>query len=202
MKSLIFSAIVIIAFACTNVEKYYFVYSDGEWVQVEENPMADKEQDDFDVVPEAGDNENVAVNDDGEAINEEGTDPDSDSIYPDEENPEEILPDEDVEETDETTVVPDDDFCDNPCFSLYVPYDGYLGKDKENGEIMRIWIVPADCQCEAQMILEYGYRESFFGYTFPMTAESSNTLNTGNIDRDIVFTIFSTGEERYFEEMQ
>lgn len=68
MKSLIFSAIVIIAFACTDVEKYYFVYSDGEWVQVEEDPRPDNNLDskDAEIIVENSDNENIAVSDEEE----------------------------------------------------------------------------------------------------------------------------------------
>lgn len=204
MKSLFVFAVVLMMIACTNVEKYYFVYADGEWVQVEEDPRPDNSLDNKDAesIVENGDNENVAVNDDGEIVVEEDLEPDSDSFL-DEENPEEIITEDDAENTDDGSVVPDDDFCDNPCVFLYTPYDGYLGKDRDNGEMMRIWIVTNGCRCEAQMILEYGYRESFFGYTFPLTAdETSNTLNTGNTSRDIIFTVFSDGKERYFEETQ
>lgn len=67
MKSLIFSAIVIIAFACTNVEKYYFVYADGEWVQVEEDPRPDNDEEkEIEDVTENSDNENIAVGDEEE----------------------------------------------------------------------------------------------------------------------------------------
>ncbi len=198
MKSLFFFAIVIVIFACTNVEKYYFVYADGEWVQVEEDPRPDNgEEKEIEDVTENSDNENIAVSDDSEVVTEE-------HLKPDEENPEEFLSDEDAEITDDAFIVPDADFCDQPCTLLYDNYDGYYGKDKENGKRIRLHMTPTECRCETEMILtDEGYRESFFGFYFPLNSDNnSNTLSLGSNNREIIFFIASEDKERTFEEIQ
>jgi len=207
MKSLFVFMIVLTTIACTNVEKIYFSCNEDytDCTQLENDPRPDNTLDNKDAegLVENGDNENVAVNDDDEVINEEDTEPDGDSFFPDEENPEEVLPDEGAEVTDDTFVVPDDDFCGNPCVYLYDRYDGYLGKDKDTGERIRLWMVNNACRCETQMILEQGYTESFFGFYFPVTSDTtSNTLDLGTTDREMVFTTFADGKKRYFEEIQ
>jgi len=100
MKSLFVFMIVLTTIACTNVEKIYFSCNEDytDCTQLENDPRPDNTLDNKDAegLVENGDNENVAVNDDDEVINEEDTEPDGDSFFPDEENPEEILPDEDL----------------------------------------------------------------------------------------------------------
>lgn len=75
-----FAAITLIS--CTKVENNYFVYTDGEWIQVDENPMTDEETKND---PDVKSDEDKIIIDDGEitvpdesSVDKENEDPDED----------------------------------------------------------------------------------------------------------------------------
>lgn len=163
MKSLICFAVVLITIACTETNNYYFVYSDGEWVKVDENPMADKDHQEVDISQDDSDNENVDVNDDGEVVNEEDLEPDEDSNFLDEENPEELLPDQDVAIPDDVCVYLKERATLNIC---------YLAQDGE-----KIFIAAHEKE-ECEAVIESsinGYRY-YYGIELPFYSKDNNSV--------------------------
>lgn len=188
----VFYVIIAIAImvSCTNVEKYYFVYADGEWIQVDENPMVDDETvNDLDGSKKP-DTDKIIENDIDNPADTENEN-DEDSFIPD--------PDEEITQDFDYPEIPDEDMCGNPCILLYDKYNGTNWKEKDDEELMKLYIVNADCQCEGQLILKSGYRESFFGHYFPLISEIKNSLELGSSENEIIFTTKADGKKRYFE---
>lgn len=184
-----FLSVVVISCGDTVTNNNYFVYSEGEWIQVDENPITDEEvkNDEDKIVP---DEEQIIP--DSPIITDSDNEVDEDySEIPDED--EEITRDFDYPE------IPDEDMCGEPCVLLYDKYDGTNWKEKDGEELMKLYIVNAGCRCEGQLILKSGYRESFYGFYFPLISETKNTLDLGSTENEIVFTTKADGKKRYFE---
>lgn len=176
MKSLICFAVVLITIACTETNNYYFVYSDGEWVKVDENPMADKDHQEVDISQDDSDNENVDVNDDGEVVNEEDIEPDEDSNFLDEENPEEILPDEGLEITDDVSSFSDDDIYipPEPCKEMMFLEGVYWENIKNSADVKKTSPSQQSQElCCTDVSTQNGHYDSFCGNTFPQISPTS-----------------------------
>ena len=172
------------------VENNYFVYSDGEWIQVDENPMKDEE----------------VVNDEDKIV------PDEDQIIPDspiitdsnneidvdyfEEVPE---PDEDEEISRDFDYleIPDEDMCDNPCKLLYGNYDGKLCQ-KNDGKKIRLYVTSEQCRCQTKILFTSTLQDYyFFGYYFPLKADDSeDIMDLGTYEMELRVTI--SGEKQIF----
>jgi len=155
MKSLIFSAIVIIAFACTNVEKYYFVYADGEWVQVEEDPRPDNSLDnkDAEIIVENSDNENTAVSD--------------------EEENDDLVDFDDADREGEN----DDDFLmPNYCENVEViEGNWYLEKTNGNEQPLMVETLNTDSSCQISISGEsFVGNQTFSGTIFPLVINTTS----------------------------
>ena len=177
----------------TEIIEEYFVWCDGGWEQIDENPMADEE-----VVKN---DEDKIVPDEDQIIPDSPIITDSDSEV-DEDFFEEVTePDEDEEISRDFDYpeIPDEDMCENPCILLKDKYDSWLGKDKDSGELMSLSIIKENCACQTYLVLEKGYRESFYGYFFPVVSEIKNTLELGAVETEIIFTTKADGKKRYFE---
>lgn len=181
--------------SCTNVEKYYFYCisydEDGkciEWAEMDTDPRVDNEVDKDEIINT--DEDKIIENDIDNPTDTENEN-DKDSFIPD--------PDEEITQDFDYPEIPDEDMCGNPCILLYDKYNGTNWKEKDDEELMKLYIVNADCQCEGQLILKSGYRESFFGHYFPLISEIKNSLELGSSENEIIFTTKADGKKRYFE---
>lgn len=179
MKSLIFFAIALMTIACTNVEKIYFSCNEDytDCTQLENDPRLDNTLDskDAESLTENGDNENVAVNDDSDVVNEEDLEPDLDSFL-DEENPEELLPEDDVENTDDNPVVPDEDVYvpPEPCKEIIFLDGVYWENIKNSTDVKKTSPVQQSQElCCTDVSTKNGHYDSFCGNTFPQISPTS-----------------------------
>ncbi|HRZ80180.1 MAG TPA: hypothetical protein P5044_09240, partial [bacterium] len=148
MSKLFILLIVPFLFACCitkkEVENNYFVYADGEWIQVDENPMADDE---------VKNDEDKIVPDEDQIIPDSPIITDSDSEV-DEDFFEEVTePDEDGEISRDFDYpeIPDEDMCADPCKLLYSKYDNKLCQEN-GGKKIRIYVSPKECLCQTKIV--------------------------------------------------
>ena len=180
----------IIMASCTNVEKYYFVYADGEWVQVDENPIKDGEvvndkdkivPDEDQIIPDSP----IITDSDSEVdvdYFEEVTEPDEDG---------EISRDFDYPE------IPDEDMCDNPCVLLRDKYDNKLCQES-GGKKIRLTVASQECRCQTKITFTSTLQNFyFFGYYFPLKSDGNeDIMDLGTYEMELVITI--SGEKQIF----
>lgn len=184
----VFYVIIAIAImvSCTNVEKYYFVYADGEWIQVDENPMVDDETvNDLDGSKKP-DTDKIIENDIDNPADTENEN-DEDSFIPD--------PDEEITQDFDYPEIPDEDMCGNPCILLRDKYNNKLCQEV-GGKKIRLYVTHEECRCQTKITFTSTLQSFyFFGYFFPLQADDNDDyMNLGTHQMELLVTISGNTE--------
>lgn len=171
--------------------KEYYLWCDGEWVQIDEDPKADNEVNNDSDTKIDSDLDKIIENDVEftDTENEADLDYFDDFAEPDEDK--EISRDFDYLE------VPDEEICDFPCKYLFAKYDNKLCQES-GGKKIRLYVTSKDCRCQTRVLFNAELQNYyFFGYYYPLHSDDNeDVVDLGTYEMELVITI--SGEKQIF----